>query len=180
MTKRHSKTTLPATLAQQWLQAERDGADGAAQRSLYALFAAQPDVMPKPGFADRVVARVAAEGSTVVEGVESVKRRLPLELMAALLFLGTGLALRLAPYWLQPVIATVELPTWPTRLVQFLGGFGTSSLAFLEGAAESLRLSRVVLTSPQGAMFIAACVAVAVLSARLLYGLLDERGTDHV
>lgn len=178
MTKRHSRTTPPATPTQQWLQAwlqaERDGVDGAAERSLYALFAAQPDVSPRPGFAERVVARVALEGSVVV------KRRLPLELMAFVLFLGTGLALRLAPYWLQPIIATIELPTWPSRLVQFLGGFVASSLAFLEGAAESLRLSRVVLTSPQGAIFIAACVAVAVLAARLLYGLLDERGTDYV
>jgi hypothetical protein len=172
MTKLPPGSTPPATLAQQWLQAEHDGADGAAERSLYALFASQPEVSPRPGFAERVVARVAAQTLT--------KRRLPLELMAALLFLGTGLALRLAPYWLQPVVATVELPTWPARLVQFLGGFGTSSLAFLEGAAESLRLSRVVLTSPQGAVFVAACVAVAVLAVRLLYGLLDERGTDHV
>ena len=173
---RHPEYNQQNRQVQRWLVAEQDRED-IAEQELMDLFALLPAVSLNPTFAEDVLARIAHSGSTQER---ERTHRWPLELMAASLFLLTGLALRLAPYWLQPIVARVDLPTWPARLWQAATGLGTSFATVAEGTLESLRVSRMILTSPQGVMFVALCVAIAVLSARLLYGLLDERSTENV
>ena len=182
MTMNRSDTTATRE-ARQWIAAEHRGAEAEAQAHLAALLSAQPAEHPSAGFADRVLFRLTEEAALVREGVEAGvparQFRVPLEIVAAALFLFTGLALRLTPYWLSPILSRVSLPTWPSRLWQATLGIGEAMADLLAAVATSNRLSHLILTSPQGVAFVASCVAVAMLSARLLYGLL-ERSTDDV
>ncbi len=173
MTMSNFKPNARNSVVQRWLAAEERGELSLAERYLTALLALLPAVRPAEGFSDRVLNRLAEEA------VASRRRRVPLELLAAMLFLGTGLALRLAPYWLTPLMSRVALPTWPARLWDAASGAGAALVELLEAAVGSLHLSQLILTSPQGMTFVAACIAVALISVRFLYALL-ERSSDDV
>jgi hypothetical protein len=157
-----------------FLEADRAGVEAEADLALRALFAALPARAPRPGFADRVVARISRR--PLFAGVGA---RLALAASLAIAALGGAL---FAP-------AIVPLARWigPARL---LGGgvalIAELSVRFADGVAFWHRLGEIggtiayALTRPQLLIWLTIPFALALVALRALAGLSQpRRSTSH-
>ena len=162
-----------------WLQAEARGeeaaAETAANAALSPLFAALPRTAVPIGFADRVMARVAA--------AELAKRASwPLERAALWLLAVCAAALSLLPRWLPGLLDRLNPETWIDGLADLLvrAAHAVAALAPLwEGLARIARWIALAAGSPQVVAAVALCALLAATAGRLLLGLLDERSAGH-
>lgn len=156
-----------------WLAAEAADDERYAEQALVDVFASLPPPRLPASFADRVVARLAAE-----------PRPWPLEQAALSLLLLCGLSLAAAPFWLPALWQRVQPAGWVEVAVDLLVRLaqGIATLAPLwEGVARVARWLALAGQSPQVLSLLAASGLLAATSARLLFAFLtEERSPGHV
>lgn len=155
-----------------FMAAERQGRDATAEGALRALFAALPEAVPRPGFADRVL-----RAAGVLEGVSPAPApwSLPARLGAAVALASTGLA---AAFVLPALFAWLRMLS--------AGQVAGAAIETLAGVAsrldEALALARLAsslaqvlwsaATAPPVALALLSLAAVAALVYRGLCELL--------
>jgi hypothetical protein len=154
-----------------WLEAEAHDEDGQAEAALRDLFSA----LPRPGlpsaFADRVLARVAAEPAPW-----------PLERAAACLLLLCGVALAGTRLWLPAVWTHFEPGSWIGAGADLLVGLAQALAALAplwKGAVKVAEWVALAGASPQVLALLAACALLAATAGRMLLAVLEERSPGH-
>ncbi len=162
-------------LTTRWLDAEARGEERAAEAAFAELFAALPRPAVPAGFADRVMARMAAGG--LVE-----RPAWPLERAALWLLAVCAAALSLLPRWLPGTWDRLAPETWAGGLATLLVRAAHAVAAFLpvwEGIVRVARWTALAAGSPQVLAAVALCALLAATAGRLLLGVLDERSAGH-
>jgi hypothetical protein len=156
-----------------WLAAEARGEETAADRALTHLFAELPRPIVPEGFADRVMARVAADAARTGWKLEQVA----LGLLAA-----CAGALVLLPRWLPGVASHLSSGALVSGLASLLVhlAHGVALLAPLwEGFVRVCGWVALTASSPQVLTAVALSTLLAAMAGRLLVALLDERSSGH-
>jgi len=159
-----------------WLAAEAGGEEAAAEAAFARLFAALPPAAAPAGFADRVMARVAAEQASLVRATW------PLERAALWLLAACAAALSFLPSWLPSLWDRLDPATWAAGLATLLVrvAHAVATLAPLwEALSRVARWTALAAGSPQVVAAVALCALLAATAGRLLLGLLDERSSGH-
>jgi hypothetical protein len=156
-----------------WLAAEARGEETAANRALTELFGELPRPIVPEGFADRVMARVAADAARTGWRLEQVA----LGLLAA-----CAGALLLLPRWLPGLAAHLS----PGAIVGGLAALlvrlahAVALLAPIwEGFVRVCGWVALTAASPQVLTAVALSTLLAAMAGRLLFALLDERSSGH-
>jgi hypothetical protein len=159
-----------------WQAAELRGDEAAAERAFAELFAALPGPGLPAGFADRVLARVAADGTL------SQRSPWPLEQAALGLLAICAAALGLLPHWLPRLWDRLAPESWVGAATDLLvaAARGVATLAPLwEALLRVARWTLLAAGSPQALAAVALCCLLAASAGRLLVALLDERSSGH-
>jgi hypothetical protein len=154
-----------------WLDAEAGQDELQAETALCDLFATMPRGSLGPAFADRVLARIAAEPAPW-----------PLERAAACLLLLCGVALAGTRLWLPLAWARFEPEAWIAAAVSLVVrlGQGIATLAPVwEATTKVVGWVALAGSSPQVLGLLAACALLATTASRLLFAVLDERSSGH-
>jgi hypothetical protein len=157
-----------------WLAAEAGREERAAETALAELFAALPRASAPAGFADRVMARVAAEGALAPAW--------PLERIALILLAASGISLGFLPRWLPRVWDHLAPESFVGALASLLVhvAHAVAALAPLwEGLVRVARWLALAAGSPQVLVAVALSTLLAAMAGRLLLGLVDERSSGH-
>jgi hypothetical protein len=163
-------------LMTRWLDAERDGADDAAEAALLEMFESLPPLAPPAGFADRVLRRVAIEMAAPVPSRQPVRpwvfrvavasgvlaMALSLFLLPDLLLV-LGRILNLGDVLGFGIASVVDLSRWMSLLVRV----GDWLLTVGDALAVSL-------SSPLAVKVTAACLAVSGVSFAVLRELMTR------
>ncbi len=162
-----------------WLQAEARGEEATAEKTadaaLSQLFATLPRTAVPAGFADRIMARVAA-------GELAERAYWPLERAALWLLAVCAAAISLLPRWLPGLLDRLNPETWIDGLATLFvrAAHAVAALAQLwEALAGIARWIALAAGSPQVLAAVALCALLAATAGRLLLGLLDERSAGH-
>ena len=154
-----------------WLAAEAREDERDAEATLRDLFGALPAPRLAPSFADRVLARVAAEPAPP-----------PLERAAACLLLLCGLALAGTRLWL-PVLwghlsvdGLVSAGSW---VVLRLAHLVAALAPFWELAGKVAGWAALASSSPQVLALLALCALLSTTAGHLLLSVLGERSSGH-
>src|SRR5436190_18315583 len=143
------RTTMrdPQTPIRQWLDAEKRGDGSAAERALGETFRVLPQPVLPPGFAARVMQRVAEQQAAW-----------PLERAALWLLAACAAGLAFLPAWLPELWAGLEPAAWVTRgaeLVVLLAR-GLAALApVFEALLRVGHWTALALTAPPALLFVA-------------------------
>jgi hypothetical protein len=162
------------------LAAEQRGDEAGAERAFAELFAALPPPGLPSGFADAVLARVAAEGA--LAGALGRRAIWPLEQVALGLLAICAAALGLLPHWLPQLWDRLAPESWVGTITDLLVGVarGLAALAPLwESLVRVARWTLLAAGSPQVLAAVALCCLLAATAGRLLVVLLDERSSGH-
>lgn len=164
-----------------WLQAEREMDDAAAEAALFELFESVPGPAPSPGFAERVMQRIAVPAVAPVPARERwivwLFRSPGFRLVLASCLLTAGVALLFLP---QMLIAVARMVTFGDMLQ--LGVASVVDLGRWLGVAGRvgdwfvtvLGALAVSLTSPAAVKVMAACLAVSGMSIAILRELMTR------
>lgn len=169
-----------------FLAAEAAADDAAAERALGGLFAALPASEPRADFAARVMARIEASPLRALPGaLPWAARDLPpalrLPLAAALALAGV------AAFYGVPALYLLLARLEPGSLIAAASGLGGSLAAWLGELAWVAQVGRQllealfeVLASPPVLLLVVASAALATLSSRWLFVLLEpaRRSSD--
>ena len=162
-----------------WLQAEREMDDAGAEAALLELFESVPRLAPAPGFADRVMRRVAVPEPVPVREhwIVWLFRSPGFRLVLASCLLTAGIALLFLP---QMLIAVARMVTFGDMLQ--LGVASVVDLGRWLGVAGRvgdwfltvLGALAVSLTSPAAVKVMAGCLAVSGMSIAVLRELMTR------
>lgn len=156
---------------ERFLAAEAAGRTDEAEAALAALFAAAPPVGPSPGFADRVMARIAVVPRSIFA------RPLVRFALAASLLLAALSSALLAPALLPlaRLVSLADLAGAGTRALGAVAVRFAAGVSLWERTAEVLATVGRALTAPSSLLFVLAQFVVAALALRGLVRLTRER-----
>ena len=163
-----------------FLAAEGDGRDAAAEAALAELFRELPERRPRPGFAGRVMARVAAA---------QARQRSWLARPAARIAIGAAaVAAAVSSALLLPLIGPLARWVGPGGAIEmFIGGLVgvatrfAAGLAAWEPLATTARALGLALLEPRMAALLFLQLLVAALALRALVGIVSaQRSHVHV
>jgi hypothetical protein len=157
-----------------FLAAERAGRDEEAEAALAALFAAVPSPSPRPGFAGRVMARIAPRSVFAHPGSRfGVAAALALAALSAAL-----LAPMLLP--LAGLVSLADLIGGGSRLLAAVAVRVASVLAGWESVGQVVAAVGRALLAPETLPFVLAQFAVAALALRALVRIARlQRSSNH-
>jgi hypothetical protein len=154
-----------------WLEAEAREDEREAESALQDLFGTLPRPGLSPAFADRVLARVAAEPAPW-----------PLEQAAACLLLLCGMALAATRLWLPVLWDHLSPETWfsagaglVVRLAQAIAALAP----VWEAAGKVAGWAALAGSSPQVLALLATCGLLSTVAGHLLLTVLGERSSGH-
>lgn len=154
-----------------WVAAEAREDEGEAEAALRELFGTLPAPRLAPSFADRVMARVAAEPAPP-----------PLERVAAWLLLACGLALAGTRLWLPLVWEHLSPEAWISagaELVLRVAHLIAALASVWELAGRVAGWAAMAGSSPQVLTLLALCALLSTTAGRLLLAVLGERSSGH-
>lgn len=162
-----------------WLDAERDGADDAAEAALLELFEALPPLAPPAGFADRVLRRVALEQAVPERPAvfSRVVRSRAFRVAVAFGVLATALSLLWVPGLLLVfgrLVSVGGLMDLGAASVVDLGRWLTLAARVGEWLLTVAGAFAVSLTSPAAVKVTAACLAISGVSFAVLRDLMTR------
>lgn len=163
--------TPPDPRIERWLSAEAREDGPEAETALRDLFGTLPAPRLAPSFADRVLARVAAEPAPW-----------PLERAAACLLLLCGLALAGTRLWLPVVWRHVSLEDWISAgaaLVLRLAHAVAALAPAWEAVEKVAGWAALAGSSPQVLALLALCALLSTTAGHLLLAVLGERSSGH-
>ena len=154
-----------------WLVAEAREDEREAESALRELFGTLPGPRLAPSFADRVMARVAAEPAPW-----------PLERAAACLLLLCGLALAGTRLWLPVVWEHLSVDGWVSAAATLVLWLARAVAAFAplwEMAGKVAGWAALAGSSPQVLALLALCALLCSAAGHLLLAVLGERSSGH-
>lgn len=171
-------------LLARWLAAERDDRTDEAEAALLALFEELPRPEPRPGFADRVLARTGLWGVLAAPVPRSLFASRWRRALLALALLATGLSLFWLPATLQALAGLWSLgdlfQVWTALLSGVAEGFA-SLVAFGSWLLALGSTLASLLATPTVAGVMIICLVVSTVAFRFLRDLITrERSWIHV
>ncbi len=171
-------------IIERWLKAENDGRDDAAEQALRAAFSGLPQTSPTAGFADRVLASIAAGVSTATPRTAAAFSPWwgRAATAACLLLAGLSAALSLSVVGsLARIIAPGEAIGVLVRGFVGLAGRIDDLLSLWHGWARLVDTVLLVASAPPVVVSLLTLTALSALTFRgLRRALVPYRSPDHV